>query len=326
MNSPLRSTAVAALLGATMLAVTAVGSQPASAQPAPSGPAPEAALTNTGGLFRPAVAGFADAPAPVRDDAFELGTNHRVVHWLFENHNLAGREDLGGAGTSGVAAARTVASLQVVLVRGTDAAVWFRLRVGTNPWVGWRSLGGRITDSPTAAQVGGMIVVAVRGIDGFMYERVWSTSGWSARWRQVSSALIGSPAVGAAPHGGFVAYVHGRDGRLWMATRGGSPSNGWSAWKIMPNPPGTEFVPADPGVDVTGGAMYARGADGACWRFQAFDFSGWHSLGGQFDFSGFAAITQSGGTGAALTTVYGRSPTGLLYRQVGGGPWRRVGG
>jgi hypothetical protein len=158
-----------------------------------------------------------------------------------------------------------------------------------------------------------------------MYERVLGPSGWSPGWRKVSSSLISSPAVGAAPHGGFVAYVQGADLQLWKATRGGSPASGWSRWKALGNPPQTGLVVSNPGVDVTSGAMYVLGRDGACWRFQSFDFSGWHSLGGRFDFSGFAAITQSSGTGT-LTTVYGRSPGGLLYRQVGGGPWRRVGG
>jgi hypothetical protein len=291
---------VVASLGALLTGLTGLTAQPASASE-----------ENPGGILSPALA--------TPEEIFELGADHRVHFVDVRNFPTS---DLGGFAVDGVAVAGGRTAPEAVLVHGADGAVWYRQRVNATGWTAWASLGGRTTARPAVAEIGDLLVAVVRGTDGRMYERVGSSAGWSAGWRAVNARFTGALAIGLRSNGMLAVYGRGSDGRLWTATRAGTPDAPWSAFRPVPTRSG--LLLDDPAVDPAGGNLFVRGVNGACWTFDPADpAAGWHSLGGRF-ISGFAAATppEQALSGARTngihptTVVMGRGLNGLLYELI----------
>jgi hypothetical protein len=303
------------VLGATVLGAT-VGGLPAWAEP----------VDNPGGFGTPAVAGLTDvAPQDFQTDVFEVGADHRVVRWHLVQDAVTERQDLGGKVDNGVGASLDADGHDIVLVRGTDAAVWYRQRTAGGSWLPWRSLGGRITGHPSVQQplAGQPLVVVVRGANGAMYERTRGAVGWSPRWRSAGGALLSSPGIG---FGGanYVAYVLGRDHQYWSATRGRALNDTWSGWRpvLLPVMPGNH-PNSEPTTDPLFRAVYYRGTDRACWNF-GNDFPNNPQCGGLF-VSGVAALSQADFFDTASTILSGRGLNGRLYYSVDGRNWLLLG-
>ena len=297
--------------------VVLVAGAVATAQPAAAAPIPP-------GVGTPAVE-YGAPSTEMSEELFEVGADHRVVHW----HYVAGvvmPEDLGGYAVGGVSATQLGAlvwdTVEVVAVRGADGAVWLRERPAGGRWTWWHSLGGRTGAHPavTSFYVDGVpcLLVLVRGTDGAMWERVKGTSGWTG-WRRVGGILTSSPAAS-----GLGAAVRGRDGQVWMATRAAGLYGGWSNWTRAPSLPAGLRVASEPGLDATFGFLiYVRGSDGAGWRL--WQMSGeWQSLGGLFTSSLFAVSHFDGVLGD--TFVYWRGLNGRLYEKHWTDPWHLLGG
>jgi hypothetical protein len=215
MATTIRSLAVAGL-GAALLTASAAVAGPACATPMP----------NPGGIGAPAAAMTNNTYEP-EVNIFEVASNHHVVVWHLAG--MAGNEatwrtDLGGYATGGVSMAASS-----VFVRGADGAAWYYNGQG------WRFLGGRIIGYPSAVATsdethGRVVIVMVRGVNGAMYERVWTAVGWSPAWQRVGGALTSSPSV-AATSAGILVYALGRDGQMWSSTRGSGLQGQWSGWR-----------------------------------------------------------------------------------------------
>jgi hypothetical protein len=214
MTMSIRSLAVAGL-GAALLTASASVAGPAYATPIP----------NPGGIGAPAV-GVGGDPIQPEVGIYEVASNHHVVLWGLDGpggNEARGRQDLGGYATDGVSVASSV------FVRGADGAVWYR------NWRPWRSLGGRIVGRPSAVVTsdgtnGTVVTVVVRGVNGALYQRVWTRVGWSPAWQRVGGALTSSPSI-AVTSGGILLYALGRDSQMWSATRGIGPQDQWSGWR-----------------------------------------------------------------------------------------------
>jgi hypothetical protein len=305
-STVMRSLAVVGL-GAALVAGSAVASRPASAAPLP------------GGVGTPGVEGVSSS-AVWQHEIFEVGFDHRVVHWHWRERAVV-REDFGGYAVGGASATQIENRVEAVAVRGADAAVWLRERHGTGPWTGWRSLGGRTGAHPaiTSFTAGDahvpFLLVLVRGTDGAMWERVKGPSGWTG-WRRVGGTLTSSPAAS-----GLRAAVRGPDGQVWTASRAAGLDGRWSPWTRTPALPDGMRAASEPGLEATfGESLYVRGSDAAAWVLST---DGWQSMGGAFT-SGIVAIYHSDGVVGGVFS-YGRGLNDRLYEKAGTGSWHLLG-
>lgn len=266
---------------------------------------PAAVIPNPGGIGSPSASGIESAPVFVHD-VFETGLDRRVAMWHYDER-IVSRTDLGGVATSGTAS-NLGAAANLVMVRGTDNALWYRSRTSTG-WAGWRSLGGALTARPATDGT----IVLVRGTDGQLWEKVRTGGAFSASWRPIG----GSPVGGAAVANGR-AYIRGTDNQVWTATR--SEAGTWSGWQRLAAMPAGMHAVSEPAVSSIDDVL-VRGSDGACWMHTRE--SGWTNLGGRF-ISGFAAVHHSDGV-VGRRLVYGRGTNGRVYSSVGDGGWRVLG-
>jgi hypothetical protein len=72
-----------------------------------------------------------------------------------------------------------------IFVEGTDGALWHRVNTGAS-WSGWHGLGGKLSSSPTSADVNlnyvaQQIDVFVRGTDNALWQKYYvaATNRWS---------------------------------------------------------------------------------------------------------------------------------------------------
>ena len=242
----LSSTVLAAAVGVVLPAA------PAAAVPAPS-PRPA-----------PAAVGM----EPYLTEVAATAPSGRVRLWKFFDRNLQvyGAEDLGGAARGGPDQWHGPVNgeeRQVVLVRGTDDAVWWRSRVSRydmyvpgswyrGPWSAWVSLGGRTTHRPAFDAER----LLVRGTDGALWQRILVGTAWSP-WRRVGAPFSGAPAV----HAGR-AYATDAAGHVVTASK--QPTGIlWTGWRRLPALPGGRSVAGE--VDVDAGVVTVRAGDGSCW-------------------------------------------------------------
>ena len=139
---------------------------------------------------------------------------------------------LGGAlaeGSSPSAVSPSSGKLELV-TRAPDGSVHRRTTSG-RVWGADVSLGGRTLGSPSAASLGGQLLVSAIGADQAVWTRT-ATSGWSS----AGGRVLAGPAVAAAPGSTTaVTFATGTDERLWVrgltlpgAGAGATPA-GWKA-------------------------------------------------------------------------------------------------
>jgi hypothetical protein len=274
-----------------------------------------------------------------RLDMFYTGTDQHVwmVHMSPMGQYVA---PLGGTLIGGPAAVEiepgglSPTATLVVFGRGTDNALWWTHETGSG-WSRWASLGGRLTSKPSAAfgisSLGGdVIVVAVRGTDGAVWDRAefhQQTLGWT-RWQSLGGRLLTGTAPAVAINGGLSFAAVGTNGSV-MVTASLNGGQGF-AWHSIGG-----RTTASPGLAApANGAVvaFARGLDGAAW-YNEFDghtqgvTAGWHSIGGRLT-SGVTAITQHEGPVFGQTAVFGLGLDGRAWMDSGTWPaltgWDRV--
>jgi hypothetical protein len=116
-------------------------------------------------------------------------------------------------------------STRIVFGEGTDHALWVKTGGGA-----WTSLGGNITSKPGAAGSNASTYrVYARGVDGAVWARKHTSSGWSDWYSVGGQVLAGtgpSAAVGpstdrlSASNGSFNVLVAGTNHGLFLATDG----------------------------------------------------------------------------------------------------------
>ncbi len=178
---------------------------------------------------RPALTSWSDGTL----HAFAVGADRAVWHTWRTGGTWAGWERLGGAvaAGSGVSAATSGTRSLVVVVRGTDDAVWARSWHPGSPWqAGWTAVGGAVTGDPAVTWDGSreLPVVLARGTDGAGWARVvpgYAASGWAG----LGGALGGSPTAARVDGAGLHLLAVGTNGVLYRRDLlGGAWSAGWS--------------------------------------------------------------------------------------------------
>jgi hypothetical protein len=192
-------------------------------------------------------AGLLGCVAPARADVYDdnpaaasRGPGDMVVvargvdGAIYERHLEAGAwtpwASIGGATTSGPAAAAYGDSIQVFVV-GTDNAVYQNvLRLGS--WSGWTSLGGYATSAPAAVARRGnnYLDLDVRGGDNAIYHRSFVPgSGWSP-WASLGGHLTSAPALNSQDPGVLNVWARGTDGQLFQRAWNGTA---WRDWEPL---------------------------------------------------------------------------------------------
>lgn len=135
----------------------------------------------------------------------------------------------GEAARGGPAVASPLHGYVHVLVRGPRDEVWVKHHNGRE-WVDWVSIGGATNADPVAVSTAeGTLDVFIRGTDGQVWQRSWtSTDGWFD-WKPVAPA----------PAGGLAATAEG-PGRIWLFAGQGQDlvydvydRRGWSGWQQL---------------------------------------------------------------------------------------------
>jgi hypothetical protein len=225
---------------------------------------------------------------------------------------------LGGAVLYGPAAT-TAGTASYVFAVGTDQALWYRIGTGGD-WTPWRTLGGRLSSSPSAASLGtGHVRVFGRGSDGTMWSREFLNGAWSG-WTAHGGYLSSPPTATADPARGRVEVdVRGGDGYVYKQyLTPGAPAGTFtrrpvalcsglvpSAARAASDPADGAYLDSDgvpqlldggvsrsvggrltanPAVQFEGDdvLLAGRGGDGALWLYDGRPgSSGWVSLGGR---------------------------------------------
>ncbi|MGE5292418.1 MAG: polysaccharide deacetylase family protein [Micromonosporaceae bacterium] len=148
-----------------------------------------------------------------------------------------------------------------VYARGTDNALWTRTMSSTGVLTAWRSLGGRLTTAPAAADFGGITVYAA-GTDHAVWKTSPSANGtWS--WKSIGGRTYSAPAPAFIPqsNGGFV-LARGTNNALWANGFAAGTSTGWKSLggTVIDSP-----AAAGTGLPMPHFVVTVRQADNAVW-------------------------------------------------------------
>ncbi|WP_055590494.1 glycoside hydrolase family 27 protein [Peterkaempfera griseoplana] len=197
-----------------------------------------------------------------------------------------------------------------VFVRGTDDTAYRRV-YEDGRWGRWQSLGGTLTDAPTAAFAGpDDWTLVARGADGKLWSR-GPASGWSPLGAPQDRPFSGRPSAVVDDAGRLHVAVRTSDDSVWSRTR--DASGAWSDWTALG---GT--VSGSPTLVASGGTvhLYTRAGDYTLWQRSWTADGGWAGWSKDTDF-------VSGAFNGALGGVAG--PDGgvlVAFRGVDGRVWQ----
>jgi hypothetical protein len=148
---------------------------------------------------------------------------------------------LGSLAVANPASAAPGDTQTIVFGRGTDDAVWYRVRdeASGGAWQPWRTLGGAVTGTPYGELMpDGRIAVFARGVDGAVWTRTsWDAVSWSP-WTTLGGYILDDPAVISVPwdtnpgEAGLMVFGRGPDERIWMRSFVQS-SGTWTGWRLL---------------------------------------------------------------------------------------------
>jgi alpha-galactosidase len=193
-----------------------------------------------------------------------------------------------------------------VFVRGTDDAA-YRRTFSAGRWGPWQSLGGSLSDAPSAAfESPEKWTLFARGADGDIISR-GPDGGWTSVGAPAGLTVYGRPSAATDSAGRTHVAVRTADDAVWERVR--DTSGAWSDWSSLG---GT--VSGSPTLVASGDTvhLYARASDYTLWQ-RAFTAGGWGDwskrtefASGAFDGSLGATAGPDGSVLAAFRGVAGR--------------------
>jgi hypothetical protein len=270
-----------------------------------------------------------------------IGTNVAGVYTLctanFSGSSSTPRQwtGTGGSITGKITVVTNLNGTLQAFARGSDNALWTNTQTSPDgPWGTWTSLGGVLASDPAAARNGnGVVEVFVLGSDSSLWTTVQSSPGGPfAGWRGLGQILTNDPAVTADSSGNLHVFAVGSDQALWTIAETSPGSYGsWTSLggAVLHNPAVIQNRTAcscrPPQIFIYGSIeVFVVGIDNALWHNwtvdDAFDWSGWSSLGGAIAGSPVAAIENSNG----LVSVFGTGTDAALWYTAhpwGSGVW-----
>jgi hypothetical protein len=290
-----RIAAAGALLACGTGATVVAGPPAAATVPKPSAGLTAGAASYGGGAITPRV------------DLFYRGGNRTLVV------KRAGvNENVGGALTSGVAAAATSNGElvdEVAYGRGDDNAIWFRrFSDATDAWLPWQSLGGSSLGAPALTMVGepAQPVVYVRGGDNKLWRRTPVGWGGVPAGPTLAADPGGLAATGGAAAFAEEAFVTASDRTIWNWRR----ADGWHQVGGQSNRAPTATLLPDGSTD-----LFVVGLDDAVWtshRPLNGEFGAFTKVGGTLTSAPTAVVDIT--TRPAARVVLGLGTDGNLWR------------
>jgi hypothetical protein len=116
--------------------------------------------------------------------------------------------DTGGPPVGAVAVGHAVSNGPNTVdigLRGNDGALWFQRWTGY--WIGWRSLGGQLSSSPTLVPAGGRTEVYAIDVHGNLVRGFVDSPDNPLTWTPVNVKLSGEPRAGYLPDQGRALLV-----------------------------------------------------------------------------------------------------------------------
>ncbi len=244
----------------------------------------------------------------------------------------------GGILTSDPFAAKDYNGKIHVLVRGGDDSVWDFIYDPVLDTGHWKSLGGYITQIPTAAQDPinhGIMRVAVIGGDNALWICDLDINAETYVWASLGGVLTTRPYILFDPSGIEHILVKGGDNALWDKKGVWGGSSYTRTWNLLggylANAP---IATIEPGIN-NHVAAYVRGGDNALWMCDVFsdsepEIGTWHGLGGVITTDPFVVADASankihafvrGGDSALWENIFSTSPW-----NPGGNQWQGFGG
>ena len=184
-------------------------------------------------------------------------------------------------------------------------------------WQGWKALGGRTFDAPSAT---GAVDAFVRGTDNQVFQNHFLQGTTWSGWNPIPGLTTPSAPASTILGGNLYVFARGMDDLLYFNRNVGH----WEGWKQVP---GGERTPSAPGV--ADGVLVARRADGAI-RFNSFDgptaWRGWRDVPDAGRTPSAPAITRFG---AGFFLVVRGTDDGIHYKSLGSnreswGVWQRI--
>ncbi len=196
--------------------------------------------------------------------------------WYIVGGQVAAGTGPGASGWSG---------REDVFIEGTDGAMHQTTWTSSSGWSsGWVNLGGHLTSSPGAvSRSSGIISVYVRGTDGAVWERPYSSGAWQG-WYNLGGVLAPGtgPAVSAWQYyqGSRLVnredvFVVGTNGAMYQKTW--TAGSGWTTtWANLGGKLTSSPTAATMQYSIE---IYARGTDGYLYLKEYFS-GGWHAWSG----------------------------------------------
>ncbi len=236
----------------------------------------------------------------------------------------------GGILTSDPFAAEDYNGKIHVLVRGGDDSVWDFIYDPAQETGHWISLGGYITERPTAAQDPanhGIMRAAVKGGDNALWICDLDINAETCVWASLGGVLTTPPYIFFDPSGIEHILVRGGDNALWDKKGVWSGSSYTRTWNLLggylANGP---IATIEPGIN-NHVAAYVKGGDNALWMCDVFSGSQpetgtWYGLGGVISSDPFVVADPSAGKIHAF--VRG-SDSALWENRLSTSPWNPAG-
>ena len=255
--------------------------------------------------------------------------------WVNIDGNWQGK---GGVLASDPFAAKDYSGKIHVLVQGGDNSVWDFIYDPITATGHWITLGGYITQAPTAAQDPmnhGVMRIAACGGDNALWTCDLDIGTKTCAWTTQGGLLTSRPYILFDPSGKEHILVRGGDNALWDRKGVWSGSSYTRTWIYLGGYLASgPIATIQPGVN-THAAVFVMGGDNALWMCDVDsdsspEIGAWYGFGGIISSDPFAIADTSaskihvfvrGGDSALWENLFSTSPW-----NPGGNGWQRIGG
>ena len=253
-------------------------------------------------------------------DAFDAAANHSAQSTAATTSTLEVMNAFGGGLSSAPDAVAVGSNQTAVFVRGSDNALWYRMRTGST-WTAWQYLGGVLSSAPSAVSWGpNRIDVFVRGGDNALWSRTWNGTTWSG-WQSLGGIITSAPDAASWGVGNLEVFGRGGDGSLWLRSWNGTSWNGWQPLGGILKGEASAVSTASNQMDV-----FVRGGDNGLWErsWNGTNWTAWQAHGGVI-----SADPNAVSTGSGSLDVFVRGGDNALWLRAWNGTswsWQYLGG
>jgi len=220
----------------------------------------------------PAISYYNDSKAPPGAIIAVRGMDDAIYWKLIQNTTW---HKLSGSTLSSPAINATDYHILYVLVRGKDNGIYLcKVNMLKNIQGTWQKLSGTTKDSPSffmsggTSLVGGMMYIAVRGMDDAIYWSSFNLGTYTqSAWHKIAGKTLSAPSITYWDSNHFTIGVRGLDNRIYYQNVGISDNN-QPGWNVI-----NGLTPSGPAMQSPAGTLFlwvcARGNDNGIYYTSA---------------------------------------------------------